>query len=199
MRELKPISHRIWFRKHCGKVLDKYMPGWGSHTTPLPMQDIDPEHIVMERNLPVEFMVLCLWRGAWIKDDWRPYVRYAIHNRLKNRKDLLFSPVFNEVIDVFFEFQLEGGTFTRRKYIRSIAADIVKTARMSQKDKTAAMILFAATNELEDNNLMQPFHWIRATLGFTQDCSSFGVNMVNSEMHRQKVTLCKMLRGPYEG
>lgn len=164
-------------------------------TLHLPLENIYPEHFVKLINLPVEMIIMCLLNGAWVYgEDWKPYVRYAIANRLLNRKSMLFTDQFVEIKDDFMDFQLNGGDFKRQKRIKSIASRIIQNPLSSKQDQAVGKLMLSTMDDIQLNTLIQPFHWIRTGLALSESSKPFGLALANSEMTKQKATLCKMLR-----
>ena len=138
---------------------------------------------------------MCLLNGAWIRgEDWRPYVRYAIANRLLNRKVILFTEQFDEVKDDFMDFQLNGGDFKRQRRLKNIASRIIQNPLSTTHDQAVGKLILSTMDDIQLNTLIQPFHWIRTGLAMSDRSEPFGVALANSEMTKQKATLCKMLR-----
>lgn len=172
-------------------------PGLRSTRTTLylPLTNIYPESFVKLNNLPVEIMIMCLVHGAWVRgEDWKPYVRYTIANRLLNRKDMLFTETFNDIRDDFMYFQLNGGDFKSQKRLKNVASRIIQHPLAIKHDQAVGRLILSTMDDIQLNTLIQPFHWIRAGIGLSENSTAFGVALVNSEMVKQKATLCKMLR-----
>jgi hypothetical protein len=162
----------------------------------LPLENLEPEAFVKVLNVPVEVMVVILMHGGWlIQTDWKPFVRYTIANRLRIRKTVLFDNVFfGKVADKFLDFQLNGGTFALQKELRVAALTTLRHPARTDRHVAVSRLILSTMDELEVNTLIQPFHWIRTALGLSEVSSPFGMALANSEMLRQKKTLCKLLR-----
>lgn len=197
MPKLRPIISKAFITTDCHKSWKMMFPYLQSQraTVNLPVENIYPEHFVKIISLPVELMIMCLLNGAWVRgEDWKPYVRYAIANRLLNRKTMLFTEQFEEVKDDFMDFQLNGGDFKRQKRLKGIASRIIQNPLSTTQDQAVGKLILSTMDEIQLNTLIQPFHWIRAGLAASESSQPFGVALHNSEMTKQKATLCKMLR-----
>jgi hypothetical protein len=142
----------------------------------------------------VELMIICLRRGAWLNGaDWHPYVRYTIAKRLNVRKDLMFIEGYSLHVDEILDYQLNGGTIKTRDHLRKMARMAFQRPSRSKYDLAMSKFLTSITSDHEEDTLTQPLHWIRTAIMATESNMFFGMNLYTSEMHLQKMTLCRML------
>jgi hypothetical protein len=195
MPKLQPVPGKWWFNEKCGSAMRRMFPSSHRLLTFVPLENIEPEQLVDIINIPVEFMVLCLQHGAWVSTgDWKTLVRYAIANRIRNKEDLLFTESFDPIRKDFVDFQLNGGSFKLQKRIHQFAGMIKHSPLASNQEIATAKLMLSTVDEVEINTLMQPFHWIRTAVGLADPSSPLGMAQATTEMKRQKITLCKMLR-----
>lgn len=156
---------------------------------------IYPETFCNRPNFDVEFMLALLQAGAWLNGgDWQVYARYTIAKRLRVRLNVIFQEPFLPLRDTILDYQLNGGTFKTRDAIRKLASTIFRHPRSTPSLVTASRLVLSLVDDVQVNTLIQPFHWIRATLGASETNPVFGMYLVRSETFRQKVTLAQMLR-----
>lgn len=195
MADLFPIPGRSWI---CHELLKQHIrPMYGKQHLRLcylPQENILPEHIAAIRVMDVELMIACLRGGAWLQEDWQPYVRYTIAKRLRMRSSLLFTAPFAEIKDEFLEYQLNGGTFKQQDSLKKFVTSVMRHPNASEFHVNMCRLMASTFDGVTDNTLIQPFHWIRAALARTESNPVFGLTLFNSEMMQQKLTLVKMLR-----
>jgi hypothetical protein len=155
-----------------------------------------PEHLAAEPLFDLELMLVCLRAGAWLNGkDWHPFARYTIAKRLKDRSDLLFPNEYAQYAKAIRSYQLHGGLNSVRDELRRVARNLQQGPASVIYDKALAGLITSITHPIEDNTYIQPFHWIRTTLAASHWDPMYGMNLYNSEMKKQKETLCTMLHG----
>jgi hypothetical protein len=193
MAQITPIAdRRDIHRRMYKKVL---LPMLGSHRLRLaylPMVNVVPEHFV-KYHYDVELIIACLKYGCWIEEPWQPYLRYTIAKRLRVRTEILSREPFTDIWPEFLKYQLYGGTFKQQDRLKVFAAKILTAPKSHKFDTVRAKLFQSVLDEIVDNAVVQPLHWIRASLAVS-DNPVYGMNLATSEGHKQKVTLCKMLR-----
>ena len=160
----------------------------------LPPDNILPEHFATIRVMDVELMIACLRGGAWLQEEWQPYVRYTIAKRLRVRSELLFTCPFDVVRDDFLDFQLNGGTFKHQDRLKRFVNETIRHPLGTEFTTNMCRLIASTLDSVQENTLIQPFHWIRAALARTESNPVYGLTLSNAEMAQQKLTLTKMLR-----
>jgi hypothetical protein len=194
MSELIPIPGREWITRKAGKRLRKMYPNTRIQLLSLPLGDIEPEWFCKNHQYDVEYMLALLQVGAWVEYDWKTLVRYTIAKRLKVRASALFPEPFTSMQEQVLEYQLQGGTYRVRDAIRKKGVSVWNHPLATSQQQAVAKLLLSITDERTENALIQPFHWIRAAVGLSEDNHVFSLGLVRSEMARQKVTLTSFLR-----
>lgn len=152
-----------------------------------------PEHFVNERVFDVELMLICLKNGAWLNGaPWQPYVRYTIAKRLKARQDKLFRGEVLKYKEDILSYQLRGGLLADRDKLRKLAHRLIGP-QATLYDRSVAQLIASITDSIEENTLVQPFHWIRTTIAATE-MPLVGMNLYTAENILQKQTLSEMLK-----
>lgn len=196
MPDLYPIEERTWITGQLYKNQLRQMYGKSYlRLVFLPPDNIWPEHFLKLKTMDVEVMVACLKAGAWLgAEDWQPYVRYTIAKRLRIRSKVLFTPPFDEIRGKLLDYQLNGGTFKAQSELKKYVAAVMKHPKATKQQEAMCRLMMAIIDPIEDNTLFQPFHWIRAALAATETSPVYSMTLYTSEMQKQKVTLCQMLR-----
>jgi hypothetical protein len=163
----------------------------------LPINKVLPEDLANEPQFDVELILVCLRAGAWLNgEDWRPFVRYTIAKRLKDRADKLFPDEYAQYKKPVLDYQMNGGLNTTRDNLRRVSRSLQQLH--TPFNIALARLIASITDPNEENTYIQPFHWIRTVLAASQHEQMYGMNLYNSEMVKQKETLCKMLRATIE-
>lgn len=194
MPKVYPIENRGWVVDTAGKLLKRMYGEKRLGFRLLPSFNITPEFFAKSTAFDVEFMLALLASGAWIEDEWQPYVRYTIAKRLRVRSNELFDGVIAHLKDDFLEFQLEGGGFKAQTTIRNAARAIVNRPETSRKHKAVGRLMLSTLDDIQFNTLVQPFHWIRLSYALSENDVAFSMSLYATEMSKQKTTLCAMLR-----
>lgn len=196
MPDLVPVRQLCWMTKHVRKRL-KSMYGRDERLciNSLPLYNIAPEDIRDSYMHSVEFMLAMLQEGAWVQDkDWQLYARYTVAKRLRVRARSVFIGVFADMQDTVMDYQLNGGTFKTRDSIRQTALMMLQHPQSTPALVAVSKLLLSLTDDISVNTVIQPFHWIRTIYGLSDTNPVFSMSLAQSEMLRQKATLCLMLR-----
>lgn len=195
MPVLVPIENLQWVTKI---VKPRMIKMYGAHVPYSLMKIIQskimPEHVA-KSQYPVEFMLACLQEGAWLVGyDWRTYSRYAVAKRLRVHYNKIFKGPFEVVAQDFLDYQLNHGTFSARDRLAQFATRHYIALNASSHSKAVAKLMLSVTDEVMENAVIQPYHWIRVLVALSDPNPTMGLALMQREMYHQKVTLCVMLR-----